>query len=587
MKLTPPTSRSLGVAVVVVVGVAIFAGSIPTSTVGPAENAGLERAVGKIQHDGGKLILGSARLCDSFDPAKSFDTWCSVVFRLYDRNLMAFSGQAGSASLQTQPDLARAIPKVNTDKTKWTFKLRRNIRWDDGTAVTAQDVKYSIERLYAPTTFGTVNSDYLCLLSNCVKGMPAYRGPDKKHRNHLTTIQTFGDDTVIFNLKSPRFDFDRILALPQFSIIQRSREFLLQKHKHSYGYAPSSNGPFVLLLNNKAKTAKFVRNKYWVQASDAIRSPHVSNIAWTVFKDNQALDIATVENRIDIRLGTDFGLQNSSVASVANKNKTQIDRPFTGFTNFLVVRPQTAPLNRVACRQAIFYALDKSSLLRIRGGDDTSALATSLIPPGVPGYSSGEDPYASLSSPTGNLDEAQSALKRCGYPEGFEITMAYLNIGVGTDLFRSVQSSLARIGIVVVPKRFDNYANFISVTRNYEELANENISLIFSGAQTEIGSPIDYWSDFVDGRLVKPFDNQNLAMVNDPEINAKLDGMLTSPDQAPGLSAEINSLVMHRAIYLPYSNERLIMYRNPRVLGIYIQQALGGQYDIVNVGLKH
>jgi len=586
VKFVVPSPRSLGVAAVVGVCVALLAGSIPTSTVGPQDNAGLYRAVGKVEQDGGNLVLGSSRLCDSFDPAASFDTWCGVVFRLYSRNLMAFSGQAGSASLQTQPDLAIAAPTVNSDQTKWSFRLRNNVRWDDGKPVTAQDVKYSIERLYSPTLTGSVSEKYLCLLSSCSKGIPAFKGPGKKGKGNLSSISTFGADTIVFHLKSPSANFAEVLALPQFAIVQKSRVLYLRAKKQSYALAPASNGPFVLKLDRKHDRAKFTRNKYWVQASDAVRSPHVTSISWKVNQNVDALNLATVQNKIDIRLGEDFDTQNPEVARLAKSKRIQFDHPLTGFTNFLVVRTQDSPLHRLACRQAIFYAIDKSALQNIRGGDQKSEIATSLLAPNIAGFDSSNDIYNSAANPGGNTNEATAALKRCGYPEGFEITMAYLNIGVGAQVFRSIQASLARVGIVVAPKRFDNYPKFILQTRSVEELANQGISLVVSGAQSSIGSPSDYWSDFVDSRLIKPFGNQNLAALDDSTVNANLDAMLTSPEQAGALNKSINDKVMNRAIYLPYAYDRILMYRNPKVVGIFIQKALGGQYDIVNVGLS-
>ena len=584
MKLAVPSPRSLGVAAVVGIGIALLAGSVPTSTVSPKENAGLERVVGKVDQDGGNLVLGSSRLCDSFDPAASFDSWCGVVFRLYARNLMAFSGQPGTASLQTQPDLAIGAPKVNADKTKWSFKIRKNVRWDNGKAVTAQDVKYSIERLYAPAIQGTVSEKYLCLLSTCSKGIPTFSGPDKHGKKQLPTIATFGPNTIVFSLKSPSVDFDKVLALPQFSVIQKSRDLYLRGKKKSYALNPGSNGPFVLHLDRRNRIAKFTRNNYWVQASDAIRAPHVASISWKVISDLNQLNSATLKNKIDVRLGEDFAV-GPELKVLAKSKQTQFDHPLTGFTNFLVVRPQKTPLNRIACRQAIFYAIDKAALQNIRGGATNSQIATSLLPSNIAGYDPKNDIYQSATNLHGNVQQATAALKQCGYPEGFEITMAYLNLGVGPEIFRSIQASLAQVGIVVAPKRFDNYSEFILSTRNVEELANQDISLVVSGAQSNIGSPSDYWADFVDSRLIKPFGNQNLAVVDNPTINSKLDAMVTSPEQTSSLSADINDIVMNRAVYLPYGYDRILMYRNPKVLGIYIQQALDGQYDIVNVGL--
>ena len=585
MNLRISPIRSLGAVVVVLLGIALFAGSVPTSVVEPKANAALVETVGRVNQEGGTLTLGSSRLCDSFDPAQSFDAWCAVVFRLYSRNLMAFSSQPGAGGFQVQPDLALAAPKVSASKMYWTFTLRPNVRWSTGKKVTISDIQYSIERLYSPKVIGAVNNNYLCLLSECPKGVPAYRGPGPKGLKHLSTIRLVAPDKVTFKLTSPNPDFDRVLALPQFAIIDKSRDLYLHRLKHSYGFNPSSSGPFTLKYLAKTKQASFVRNKYWVQASDGIRLPHVQHIKWRVIPDLAKLQQSTLGGEIDIRIGEDFDLSNANSNALLRRYAARLDQPFTGFTSYLALKPSAGPLNRLSCRQAIFYAINKSALQQIKGGPTKAEIATSMLPPTVIGYRADSDIYHNESKPKGDLRSAESALQKCGYPEGFEVTMAYLNIGIGSEIFKSIQSSLAEVGIVVAPKRFDTYTKFMSVTRSPEELTSENISLVVSGVQSQLHSPLDFWSAIVDGRLIKPFDNENLAALDVTSVNEALDSLVANPEQADNLSAQINDQVMRRAVYLPYSYDRLLLYRNPNVVGIYVQQALGSQYDLVNVGL--
>ena len=56
-----------------------------------------------------------------------------------------------------------------------------------------------------------------------------------------------------------------------------------------------------------------------------------------------------------------------------------------------------------------------------------------------------------------------------------------------------------------------------------------------------------------------------------------------NPDVAR-ISRAIDGLVMGTASYLPYGAEQLVLYRGPQLTGVYVQQALGGQYDLVNIG---
>ena len=585
MKLSVPSPRGLAVCVAVVLAIFIFAQSTPPAQVTQHENAALTDAVGIQPKSGGKIVLGATRYCDSFDPARSYDQWCGVIFRLYSRNLMAFQGQPGKASMATVPDAAAVVPTVSTDKTTWTFTLRSNVRWSDGKPITASDVKYSIQRLFDPKIIGAVNVSYLCLLTSCPKGVPQYPGPYVRSKIKLASVSISGTRTVRFKLKAPFVDFDRVLALPQFSIVQRDRELALLKRKQTYADNPSSSGPFVITRDKETRSVKFVRNKNWNQQSDPIRNPRVDTFLWRNYRNDILLDRAVLNGDIDIRLGD--GLGKEGLETLA-KNQTllkNVDNPYTGYVNYFALSKHIAPMNRIRCREAIFYAVDKSALQNLRGGDRGSSVATSLLPTLLDGYSEMNNRYPSGKDNSGNISAARESLKQCGYPDGFEFSIAYLNAGIGPEIVRSVQTSLARIGVVVVPKPFNTYAKFVAVVQNPDELTTSDISMVISGNSSPISSAYDYWAPIADSRLISAFGNQNLALINSQSIDNTIDQLISSPEQRTDLSAKINDDVMATAQYLPYAYDKQVLYRSPHLANVYVQQALGGHYDLVNMAL--
>jgi len=574
---------------IAIASVALLGGSIGSSTSPGGFNAGLTRAVGSGDTPGGLLRLGSSVPCDSLDPAQTFDPWCAVVHRLYSRNLMAFAGKPGEQGNIVAPDLVIDQPVSNSDKTSWTFTLRPDVFWNDGTPVTTTDVKYSIQRLFDDSLQSPVALDTLCLLSTCSAGKPDYKGPYVSPAEDLVSIVTQDERTIIFNLNRPFQEFPRLLATAQYAPIEMARDVSSRAAGLTYAANPASNGPFVLTIDQAGSQYSFTKNEHWTQASDGIRIPKVDAMSWKVFPDADTTDQALLTGEIDVKLN--YGLAPTARDSVlADKSqRAHIDNPELSFVNFLVVNPTVPPLDRVPCRDAIFYALDKSDLQRIRGGSATAAIAHSLSPPTILGFDSSYNPYPSGSDESGNLRQAKQSLAQCGYPDGFQVNMAYVAIGIGKDIFLSVQKSLARVGIVVDPVEFADFAEYSTTgIGSPETMTAQGIGLASTGWGPDYSSAYSYWAPLVDGRKIKPNLNQNVAELNLDEINSRLDLLdaAESAGETARLNREIEKLVMQEAVYLPYAVDRLVLYRPSSLTNVYAQIALGNEYDLVNIGKR-
>jgi peptide/nickel transport system substrate-binding protein len=167
--------------------------------------------------------------------------------------------------------------------------------------------------------------------------------------------------------------------------------------------------------------------------------------------------------------------------------------------------------------------------------------------------------------------------------------MAYVAIGIGKDIFLSVQKSLARVGIVVDPVEFANFAEYFTTgIGSPETMSAQAIGLASSGWGPDYSSAYSYWAPLVDGRKIKPSSNQNFAELNLDEINSLLD-LLDASDSAvetARLNREIEKLVMQESVYLPYAVDRIVLYRPNSLTNVYAQIALGNQYDLVNIGKR-
>jgi peptide/nickel transport system substrate-binding protein len=580
-------SKLILTALVVVLSISLFGGSALVSNSPGGFNAGLTRVVGTGDSPGGLLRLGSSAPCDSLDSAQTFDPWCAVIYRTFARNLMSFAGKPGEQGLLVVPDLASDFPISNDEKTTWTFSLRPDVFWSDGQAVTSADVKYSIQRLYDDSLQTPMALDTLCLLSSCSAGSPNYEGPYISPTIDLPSIVTPDDQTIVFNLNRPFYEFSRLLATPQFAPIQMTRDISLRASGLTYASNPSSNGPFVLVIDQPGAQYSFVKNALWNQASDGIRIPKVDAMSWKIFPDTESTDRALLSGEIDVKLNYGLGSTTIEETLLLESQRTLIDNPEMNFVNFLFINPDVPPLDRIPCRDAIFYALDKADLQNVRGGTTTTAIASSLSPPTILGHDESYDPYPSGSDKTGNIRKARDSLTKCGYPDGFQIKMAFVEIGIGKDVFLSVQKSLARVGIVVDPVEYANFSQYLTTGLGSPETMNlQGIGMASTGWGPDYSSAYSFWAPLIDGRKIKPSSNQNYAELNLDALNLLLDALEAAEfaDEIARINKEIEQLVMKEAVYLPYAVDRIVLYRPNSLTDIYVQIAMGNQYDLVNIG---
>jgi hypothetical protein len=119
-----------------------------TALTGAGYDVALTEVVNPSAHPGGTLTLAAAGLPDSFDPGNTYQSWVWDFSQLYATPLVTYRACPGSCGLQLVPGLATGLGQVSADGLTWTYHLKRGVRFEDGTSVTAQDVKYAVERGY-------------------------------------------------------------------------------------------------------------------------------------------------------------------------------------------------------------------------------------------------------------------------------------------------------------------------------------------------------------------------------------------------------------------------------------------------------
>jgi peptide/nickel transport system substrate-binding protein len=314
----------------------------------------------------------------------------------------------------------------------------------------------------------------------------------------------------------------------------------------------------------------------------------VNQINLNFYSDAQDLDKRLQTGLIDFQI--DGGVQPTFIANIATNPtlKANADNPVTGFIRYAVVFQTVKPLDNINCRKAVFYALDKKALRIIRGGQFGGEIATTMMPPVVPGADATYDPYPSGPTQSGDLKAAKAALVACGKPDGFSVNMAYVNEGLGPRLFASAQNSLGRVGIKVTAKQGPSssfYSTFIGTPAN---VVRQNIGIALAGWGADFPSGYGFWNAIANGNAILPTGNSNYASLNDPKVNSLLNSFerLSDPAARSASASAMDKQVMANAVYLPFLLDKTTYYRGPRTTNMYLQFGLGSYYDIVNAGVS-
>jgi len=195
---------------------------------------------------GGKVSIAFQDDPNSFDPILGWNVpaWVSLMW-LY-RGLMLYDGQG------PEPDMAADWPTVSEDGLTYTFKLKEGIKFGNGREVTAEDVKYTLERVVDPAWESWANY-YLAVIEGAQEVMDG-------EAEEVSGIQVVDKYTIEFKLTYQDPTFLSILALPNNFIVPQEE---VEKWGEDFGLHPMGAGPFIFKEFVPGQKAVFVKNPHY------------------------------------------------------------------------------------------------------------------------------------------------------------------------------------------------------------------------------------------------------------------------------------------------------------------------------------
>jgi peptide/nickel transport system substrate-binding protein len=546
-------------------------------------NEATTQVVNPSNQKGGTLTFGLSNTPDSTDPGNTYYAFMWNTVRLYGMSLTTYKSCPGKCGTQVVPMLATSLGQVSDNGLIWTYHIQPNVKFEDGTTVTSQDVKYAVERTYARSVLPNGPSYFQVLLKD-----PTYPGPytdRSKNEFGLTSVTTPNPTTIEFHLQHPFADFDYVVAIPQTVPVPPNKDTGANYQLH-----PISTGPFMFQSYTLNKQFTLVRNPYWNAATDPQVKQLPDKIVFNLNLNANDIDNRLLAGDLDVdQAGT--GVQTAARAKILSSPtlKQNADDALSGFLWFAYLNTKVAPLNNVACRRAIEYAANKQTLQTAYGGPLVGGdIATTVMPPTIIGYQS-FDLYKSLTEPNGDVTDAKAQLKLCGHPNGFSTNIAYRSDRPKEVLAaQALQQALSQVGIkanlqgYLSGKYYTNFAGSTAFVHSHD------LGIDFGGWGADWPDGYGFLDEISNGNaIVTSGGNTNIEELNDPVVNADFAkaANLLNASQRNAIWTQIDHQIMSDAAILPIVYSKALLYRSPNLTNVYVHDYYG-MYNYAVLGVK-
>jgi peptide/nickel transport system substrate-binding protein len=434
----------------------ISVGSTPNALVVADGSVWTAASPSPASHRGGTLRVEMGPGSSPKLEPSSYDGVSLELLSLAYDGLVAYRRTNGSTYGSIVGGLAVAAPDPSPDGRTYVFKLRKGIRYSEGTPVRAEDFRSSLEaflRQYKHNGGLPPYYERIVGARACVK-----RPASCDLSRGIVTDASAG--TITIHLTEPDPDLLPKLAFP-FAYVTPAG------HPFRPDVAPPGTGPYRIASFDPKRGARLVRNPYFRARAFEARSGGVADEIQIRFRTDFDGSVAAVERGDSdvVEIAGPFGATWSArrIAALVARSQGRLYTDATPETDFMFLSVKTPPFDDVRVRRALNYAVDRREVARDAGGADLAQLTCQLPPPGFPGYTP-SCPYTASPDPGGgwsapDIDRARRLIERSG-TRGETVTVwGYADKHAITQYFVSL---LRRLGYRSSPREFPSWSDFIA-----------------------------------------------------------------------------------------------------------------------------
>src|SRR3954447_2882817 len=350
----------------------------------PADNS--NNSSGKPQKGGTLTMLSINQQFTDLDPQRAYTGEDIAMLNAWTtRSLTSYKiSRDPKEQSELVPDMATDTGTALNNGKDWEFTLRDGMKWQDGSPVTCEDVKYGVSRTFATDviTGGPTYAIQYLKIPTAKDGTSAYKGPyntsPKNDKAAYDKAVECNGQKITFHLNQPIGDFNYTVTLG-FGAVPKAADT-----GEKYDQAIVSNGPYKIQQNTKGNQMVLVRNENWSKDTDSYRPAYPDKIVVKF-----GLDPSVIDQRIIADQGADQQafmreqLLSADLATVFNDPRYADRRVknFDPYTTYYVIDVKKVP--DLKQRQAIAAAFDRAQMRKINGGTFAGELADGVIKPNL------------------------------------------------------------------------------------------------------------------------------------------------------------------------------------------------------------
>lgn len=484
------------------------------------------------------LVIAAPTDVRILDPAVTFDnaSWRQTYVG-YDR-LVQYDG----ASTKVKPMLAESW-EVSADAQTYTFKLRKDVKFWDGTTVNAAAVKFSFDRL-----------------------MKIGKGPSEAFEA-LKETAVVDPYTVKFTLKYPFGPFLSTLATNGGSIVNPKVMDFEKNGDLAQGYLADhilGSGPY--------KLTEWVRDQRLVL--DAIDNywggnPKIRQVVVKIVPEPSAQRMMLVKGEVDVA----EGILIDQLAELRKDPNVVVFESPSQYTNIVYLNNKREPLSNPKVRQALSYAVDYQGIIKgVLRGYGTQMQGP--IPDGMWGHSKSVLQYKR------DVAKAKKLLAEAGYPNGFKLKIMWSDYNPTWEQeVMILQANFADLGVKLEPEMYA-----WPTLRDKVDRADFDLSMgIWTPDYADPYMFMHYWFNSKNWGL-----SGNRAFYKNPKVDDLLEKAAVSPSQKEreSLYLEAQNIIMSEPPYLFLYQKNFLLPMSKHVKGFVFNPMLVNIYNLKDMSLQ-